>query len=73
MRTDVKHAQRKFKGLPFSKPMLETFFSLQTAMRVFEKPLSIRYPASDDTDGREGSIRRDIAATLRQTSSATSC
>ena len=73
MRTDVKHAQRKFKGLPFSKPMLETFFSLQTAMRVFEKPLPIRRPSSYDTDGREGSIRRDVAATLRQKRHTTLC
>ena len=60
-------------GVPFSKPILETLFSLQTATRVFEKPLPIRRPSSYDTDVREGSIRRDVAATLRQKSSTTPC
>jgi hypothetical protein len=39
----------------------------------FEKPLPIRCPASYDADAREGSIRREVAATLRQKSSTTSC
>ncbi len=67
------YAQRKFKGLPFSKPLLETLCSLQTAMRVFEKPLPIRRPSSYDTDGREDSIRRDGAAMLRQKGYTTPC
>ena len=64
---------RTFKGLPCSKPMLKTLFSLRTATRVFEKPLPIRRPESSDIDGREGNIRCDVAATLRQKSSTTSC
>jgi hypothetical protein len=58
--------RRKFNELPCSKPILKTLFSLRTATRVFEKPLPIRRPESSDTDGHEGNIRRDVAATLKQ-------
>src|SRR5215468_885398 len=42
--------------------MLKTFFSLQTAIMVFEKPTTIRRPLSYATNMRDGSTRRDIAS-----------
>src|SRR5437764_15403568 len=42
--------------------MLKILFSLQTAIRVFEKPTTIRRPLLYATNMRDGRTRRDVAS-----------